>query len=373
MISDEFAFIHKYFAHLNPSFAAEAQKMGLKLGIGDDAALIRMAGTYAITTDTLIENVHFFTHFNPYLLGARTLEVNFSDLYAMGACPQFVTLSLNVPERYFDFDEFWTPYSEGLAECLERHHCALIGGNVTHTTQKTAPLTLSVTAIGKSLVEGKSLRRDQAEVGDFIVVTGYVGTNGLYVRSTYNNAIRNIDSDLRRIFEQQAFAYDERMRDFVTILLQYSNCGIDVSDGLLGDLSHILVQSNSAAVLDYESLPLNPLAQSLLEDFRMSSKSLLKFALSGGGDYNLIFTVNPRKYESLQQELKANEQLRGFKVTKIGEITEWTDDSALMRGGREYSNELSTDGGRIMIVNHEGVPVSLHLGTGSYNHFINQR
>ena len=100
MPTDEFSFINQYFAKLNPSFNSKAQQNGLLLGIGDDAALIKMDGTYAITTDTLIENVHFFTNFNPYLLGQRTLDVNFSDLYAMGAQPQFVTLSLDIPDRY---------------------------------------------------------------------------------------------------------------------------------------------------------------------------------------------------------------------------------------------------------------------------------
>lgn len=369
MVSDEFAFIHQYFAHLNPSFGKEARKMGLELGIGDDAALVRMDGTYAITTDTLIENVHFFSHFNPHLLGARSLDVNFSDLYAMGAEPQFVTLSLNIPVRYFDFDTFWSAYSDGFAECLERHHCALIGGNVTHTSNKAAPLAISVTAFGKSLVDGKSLRRDKAKVGDLVVVTGYVGTNGLYVKTTYNRSIRNLDSDLRQRFEQQAFAYDERMRDFVALLVQYCDCGIDVSDGLLGDLSHILVQSNCGAIIDYESLPLEPLSQSLLEDFKMSPKSLLKMALSGGGDYNLLFTLSPKKYRALTKAMKDIPELQGFKITQIGEITEWGDDD----GYADYDNDLATDGGRITIVNHQGEPVSLRLGTGSYNHFINKR
>lgn len=369
MISDEFAFIHQYFAHLNPSFNEEAKRMGLELGIGDDAALVHMDGTYAITTDTLIESVHFFTHLNPKILGARALEVNFSDLYAMGAKPQFVTLSLNIPERFLDYDEFWSSFAEGFEQCLERHHCALIGGNVSHSSKRPAPLSITVTAFGKSFTEGKNMRRSNAKVGDLVVITGSVCLNSLYVKTTYNNSIRNIDTDARRSFEQQAFAYDARIHDFVELLVQHCDCAIDVSDGLLGDLSHILVQSNCGSKIDYESLPIDPLAESLMEVFRISDKSMLKLAVGGGGDYNLLFCVSPKEYRALTRALKKHPDLKDFKLTPIGEITalpeEDSEDSAYFG-----DNELATDSGRISIVNHKGEPVPFRLGAGSYNHFI---
>lgn len=363
MPTDEFSFINQYFAKLNPSFNSKAQQNGLLLGIGDDAALIKMDGTYAITTDTLIENVHFFTNFNPYLLGQRTLDVNFSDLYAMGAQPQFVTLSLDIPDRYIDFDEFWEPFAKGLESCLLAHQCTLIGGNVTRVSQKSAPLTISVTAFGKSYVEGKSLQRNKAQLGDLVVVTGSLGANGLYVKSMYNNAIRNLDSDAKRSFEEYAFNYDVRMGSFVKLLVNYAQCGIDVSDGLLGDLSHILMQSKVRALLNYESLPLDPLCKNLLEELRMSEKGLLKIALSAGGDYNLIFTISPENFEALKEQMAQISDLKGFRVTAIGEIAE-------AREVDSYDNDLATDGGLITIVNNKCQEVTLKLGTGSYNHFI---
>ena len=363
MPTDEFSFIEQYFSQLNPDLEHHATGKGLVLGIGDDAALVNMNGTYAITTDTLIENVHFFTNFNPFLLGNRTLDVNFSDLYAMGAQPQYVTLSLDIPDRYIDFDEFWEPFARGLQATLADHNCLLIGGNITHVSHKSAPLAISVTAFGKSYIEGKSLRRNQAKVGDLIVVTGNLGANGLYVKSMYNNAIRNLDSDAKKSFEEHAFNYDVRMGKFVSLLVKYSQCAIDVSDGLLGDISHILIQSKVRALLNYESLPLDPISKSLLSEFKMSQKALLKLALSSGGDYNLVFTISKENLASLESELKAQDELRGFRITTIGEITEAKDYD-------NFNSSLSTDGGLITIVNNKCQEVTLRLGTGSYNHFI---
>ncbi len=410
MPTDEFSFIEQYFSQLNPDLEHHATGKGLVLGIGDDAALVNMNGTYAITTDTLIENVHFFTNFNPFLLGNRTLDVNFSDLYAMGAQPQYVTLSLDIPDRYIDFDEFWEPFARGLQATLADHNCLLIGGNITHVSHKSAPLAISVTAFGKSYIEGKSLRRNQAKVGDLIVVTGNLGANGLYVKYMYNNAIRNLDSDAKKSFEEHAFNYDVRMGKFVSLLVKYSQCAIDVSDGLLGDISHILIQSKKSfeehafnydvrmgkfvsllvkysqcaidvsdgllgdishiliqskvrALLNYESLPLDPISKSLLSEFKMSQKALLKLALSSGGDYNLVFTISKENLASLESELKAQDELRGFRITTIGEITEAKDYD-------NFNSSLSTDGGLITIVNNKCQEVTLRLGTGSYNHFI---
>ena len=136
MVDDEFSFIHQYFARLQHAARPETSSAGVVLGIGDDAAILKLSGNYAITTDTLVENVHFFPNFNPHLLGARALEVNFSDVYAMGARPQYITLSLDISERYLDFDKFWQAFAQGVEECLARHNCLLIGGNVTRSNNR---------------------------------------------------------------------------------------------------------------------------------------------------------------------------------------------------------------------------------------------
>lgn len=363
MAKDEFSFIHQYFANLNPSFNREAKALGLELGVGDDCALLKLDGTYAITTDSLVEGTHFFSNCSPTILGARSLEVNFSDLYAMGALPQFVTLALEIPDRFVDYDRFWEGFSQGFEECLKRHKCALIGGNITHSTQRGAPLTINITAIGKLACEDKSLRRNQAQVGDLICVVGSLGFNGLFVKSTYNNQMRSFDSERMRQLEQYTYKYDERMREFVPLLVKYSSCGIDVSDGLLGDLSHILQQSKCKAILNYETLPIDPMAKAIAPEVSISDKSLLKLALTGGGDYNLVFTISPENKKLLDEELKALDHMKTFRITQIGEVIENPD--AIMG-----DNDLATNGGLIVLVDNNCQEVNLRLGQGSYNHFL---
>lgn len=363
---DEFSFIHRFFGNLNPEFEAEARRMGLVLGVGDDAALLNLDGSYAVTTDTLVENVHFFSNFSAAILGARSLEVNFSDLYAMGAVPQFVTLSLNIPERYMDFDVYWSSFSSSFSECLLAHGCSLIGGNICRTNARTAPLTISITAIGKCLDAQHVFKRNQAQVGDIVMCTGTLACNGLYVKATYNNVIRGLDLNVRQNFERHAFSYDPRMAKFVEMLLPYCKCAIDVSDGLLGDLSHILVQSKCAAQINYESLPIDPMAKALSSECRVSDKSLIRLALASGGDYNLLFTVAPEHKDKVLSLVKDNPEMRGFKVSAIGEITEPT----LEQQGELMDNELATSCGLITLVNNEGESVNLKLGAGSFNHFL---
>lgn len=363
---DEFSFIHRFFGKINPDLENDARNNGLVLGIGDDAALLNLNGPYAVTTDTLVENVHFFSNFNAKILGGRALDVNFSDLYAMGAVPKFATLSLNIPDRFMDFDVYWSGFSEGLAESLRNHHCTLIGGNICRTNARTAPLTITVTAIGKSLDPNRSFRRSAAKVGDIIMCTGTLAGNGLYVKATYNNVIRCLDLGVRQNFEHHAFSYDPRMAKFVEMLLPYCECAIDVSDGLLGDLSHILVQSKCAAQVNFESLPIDPLAKALSEDCRVSAKSLMRLALAGGGDYNLLFTISPENKAELEALMKNTPEMRGFKITAIGEIVEPT----LEQRDDLDENFLATSCGLITLVNQQGEPVNLKLGAGSFNHFI---
>lgn len=367
MVEDEFSFIQRFFGNINPEFEDQARAMGLELGVGDDAALLNLQGSYAVTTDTLIENVHFFPNFNAQRLGARALDVNFSDLYAMGAQPQFVTLSLNIPDRYMDFDEYWSAFSESFGECLLNHNCALIGGNICHINTRGAPLTISVTAIGKSMIDGLSFRRNAAQVGDVIVCTGTLACNGLYVKATYNNVVRGFDLESRRIFEYEAFGYDHRISTMVKLLLPYCKCAIDVSDGLLGDLSHILVQSQCAAKINYEALPINEFAREHCADCYVSEKSLLRMALAAGGDYNLLFTMSEENYEEFMTQVKACPELYGFPITKIGKVVEPTYDQMV----DIQSSFLGTCPGLITLVNNEGKVAKLKLGTGSFNHFLN--
>lgn len=375
MAIDEFSFIHKYFANLNASFDGQARANGLDVGIGDDAALLKLDGTYAVTTDSLIEGVHFFPNFNPYLLGSRALEVNFSDVYAMGAQPQFITLALEVPERYIGLDEFWAPFSKGIEDALKRHQCALIGGNITKYSIKDAPLSMNITAFGKQAQPGRRLLRSQARVGDSIMVTGSVGGNGVYVEAGYAKTLSKLPEDVFTAFEKTAYSYDERMHRFIEVMVKYCDCGIDVSDGLLGDLSHILKHSHCTATLNCDALPLVELDESIKTALGLTDAKLLKHALTSGGDYNLLFTVSPDKRDAMLAELSTIPELASFKVSEIGTITDpevLTGDAAgnsVTAPAQATENLLATDGSLIKLVDSKGNPYAVDIGNGSYNHF----
>lgn len=364
MALDEFNFIHQYFANLNPDLKARAAAKGVELGIGDDAAMVKVERSMAVTTDTMIEGVHFFSDMNPHILGARSLEVNFSDVYAMGAMPQFVTLSLIIPKRYRENDSFWQAYSNGFAQCLRRHDATLIGGNISSTSAENAPLTIVVTAFGQKCENGKVLRRDMAKAQDALYVTGVTGFNGLYVKAKYSKRIEKLSAKEAKAFEEQAHFYDARMAQFIEILSKYSTCAVDVSDGLLGDLSHILVNSKCRALVNAQSLPLCSRMHDFAHKMDISSDDLTKLALSAGGDYNILYTISKEQEQEFLNELAANDCIKGFINTKIGTITsaqpsDFTDDNA-----------LATNGSLITLVDNDGNISKFNDIEPSFNHFV---
>lgn len=372
MALDEFAFIHKYFANINPELKEMASRDGLLLGIGDDAAMVHVNAPMAVTTDTLIEGVHFFKDVNPYILGGRSLEVNFSDVYAMGSLPNFVTLSLIIPVRLRGDESFWSEYARGLGDTLRAHNATLIGGNISSTPNDSAPLTFIITAFGRKVENGQILRRDLGKAGDIVFVTGDVGTNGLYVKAKYAGDVNKLSSEELHEFERFAHFYNPDMKHFVKVLAKYSECAVDVSDGLLGDLSHILVNSNLKAELNYEALPLSFKALDYASKMGISHESMIKLALSGGGDYNILFTVSEAKKDAFLAELKATKELTSFRVTAIGKLLEnssYECSLCAVKSLDEACNDLATDSSRIKIVDSKGELSPYNLVEASFNHF----
>lgn len=347
MSCDEFAFIRDYFTDLNAELSVKAESSGLLLGTGDDAALLKMSGTYALTSDTMIEGVHFFKDCDPYLLGRRVLDVNFSDLYAMGALPAFVLLSLNVPADYMADSAFWKDFSSGFAHCLADHDCSLIGGNTCKAGQDHAPLSISITAVGRQAEDNRDLRRSAAKDQDLIVCTGFTGSNALYVDAVYSGKIALLSEEERKTAEKTACSYDKLMKDFVPRLVRYASCAIDVSDGFLGDLSHILVQSGCTAEVDASAMPLDPLMLSQAEKMGYDRAQMLDFALTGGGDYNLLFTLPEENFKQLAEECPV-------KLSVVGRVH---------KAALSAENFLATDCSRISV---NGVTAGM---MGSYNHF----
>lgn len=293
----EFDLIQKYFTRPAPS---------AELGVGDDAALLRVSDgkELAISTDMLVSGTHFFPNADPFQLGHKTLAVNLSDLAAMGAVPRWAMLSLSLST----VDEEWLRrFSAGFFALADDNGVELIGGDTTR-----GPLNLCVTIMGE-VPRGKALRRDGAQVGDDIWVSGKLGQAALGLANLqgkfkFYGEVR--DACLKALHQPQprvslGLALRGRFDDLTTGI---ANSAIDISDGLLADLGHILERSHVGAEIEIESLP--------IVDEGVEKELAQQCALTGGDDYELCFTAPESRRNVL---LALAEQLK-FPLTRIGGI-----------------------------------------------------
>lgn len=295
----EFDLIKRYFAVHAPQHPFN------RLGIGDDCALLNLPADYqlAVTTDTMVENVHFFPDADPYLLGHKLLAVNLSDLAAMGAEPFAVTLALTLPK----VDETWLrAFAGGFIDLARRYRVDLIGGDTT-----AGPLTLTVQAMG-AVPAGRALLRSSAKTGDLIFVTGQLGNAGLGLKIRQGFACAEPALPLR-CFNQPEPRVAEGMA-----LRQSAHACIDISDGLAADLGHILEQSRVGACLDWERLPLSDQVRRYLaetQDWQMP--------LTAGDDYELCFTVSAESVPQLPagcHYVGAIEAEPGLRLLRAGKV-----------------------------------------------------
>jgi len=263
------------------------------MGVGDDCALLRPdAGLdLAVTTDMLVEGRHFLPDAEPRALGHKALAVNLSDLAAMGAAPRWATLSLALPAA----DEAWLgAFSEGFFALAERHGVDLIGGDTT----RGPLLVISVTALGE-VPSGLALYRGGARPGDDIWVSGELGGAAL---ALVHPEIREAALRLHR--PEPRVELGERLRGL-------AHAAIDVSDGLAGDLQHILERSQVGAMVHYAHVPRSA-AFAKLDDQDLERDCVL----SGGDDYELLFTAARER----RAELEALSGELGIALTRIGAI-----------------------------------------------------
>ncbi|MEW5770885.1 MAG: thiamine-phosphate kinase [Pseudomonadota bacterium] len=291
-MSSEFELIARFFTRA----ARDAV-----LGVGDDAALLRpRAGAeLAVSTDMLVAGRHFLPDADPYLLGHKTLAVNLSDLAAMGAAPRWATLALALPEA----DEAWlSSFSQGLLDLADRFDVDLVGGDTTR-----GPLNLCVTVLGE-VPAGRALRRDAARPGDDIWVSGDLGGAALGLRERLGElalpAAEAAACHLRLDAPEPRIALGQA-------LLGVAHAAIDLSDGLLADLGHILARSGVGAELMFEQLPAHPAVSARL-DTALARRCLL----AGGDDYELCFTAPPER----SREVLAAGEAAGVKVSWVGRI-----------------------------------------------------
>ena len=292
-MASEFDLIARYFTRAAPA--------GL-LGVGDDCALFPVppGEQVATSTDLLLEGRHFFPDVDPKALGHKALAVNLSDLAAMGARPIGCVLGLALPR----LDEPWlAAFAEGFHALAAAHGCPLVGGD---TTRSAHDLAISVTVFG-AVPPGQALRRDGARSGDDIWVSGELGAADVAYRLLDGQYPANA---ALLAATRGALEWPEPQVGLGTALRGIANAAIDLSDGLVQDLGHILAASRVGARLRFADLPMAPALASL-------EAALLQRALLGGGDvYQLCFTAPPSRRDAVL----AAARTAGARVTRVGEI-----------------------------------------------------
>ncbi len=300
-MNSEFDIIKKYF-----TFADE--RTDVLIAGGDDCASVSVPKNkqLLITTDTLISDVHFPEETSPEDIAYKAIMVNLSDLAAMGATPAWLMLAISLPQ----VDEAWLQkFSASLSEILKRFNISLIGGDTTK-----GHLSITVQAMGLC-DENKIMRRDQAKTGDKVYVTGNLGDAALGLHALLNK----FDDEQLQPCITKLNRPEARVK-FAEELVSYSDCAIDVSDGLVADLGHITKASHCGVKVFLSQVPVSSAARYYFEKHHASviDWSML---LTRGDDYELCFTV------SENNELAVNDLAcqHDLKISCIGEITDGSE------------------------------------------------
>ena len=272
------------------------------LGVGDDCALLSPAAgmQLAVSCDMLVEGRHFLSTVDPFKLGHKALAVNLSDLAACGATPLAFTLALALP---FANEAWLEPFSRGLLALADAHGCELVGGDTAR-----GPLNICITVFGE-VPQGRALLRSGAQAGDDLYVSGTLGDARLALevfRGTLSVSAEAFDAARARLEQPTPrLALGKALRGI-------ANSAIDVSDGLLGDLGHILKESAVGARIATEGMAglIGAAGAALHVDQR------IEYVLTGGDDYELLFTASPARRDAVAAAALA----AGTPVTRIGQI-----------------------------------------------------
>lgn len=289
MIQLEFKIIEKFFTKNN----IKAYK-----GIGDDAALFKKDDNnlWAISTDTLNENVHFIRNTDPYKIGWKAMAVNVSDILAMGASPMFALLAISMPKPNNDWLK---QFSKGLFECCKEFNVELIGGDTSR-----GPLSINVTVLG-DVNKNSVLLRSNAKIEDDIWVTGDLGLAALGLK-----IIKKKIEAPTVITKKSIQALEKPKLNQFTIdkIKSFCNAAIDISDGFVADLSHILKASKVGASVHLKDIPINKWIKKTGQE---------NLALYGGDDYQTILTAS-KKMRSKIEKLIHKDNLH---LSRVGIIT----------------------------------------------------
>ncbi|GAB1255789.1 thiamine-phosphate kinase [Aurantivibrio plasticivorans] len=315
MAISEFDLINKYFKK-------DLGGYGVALGIGDDCALLNvpMGKTLATSMDTLVGGNHFPKNADPELIAERAMRVNLSDLAAMGAEPMWYTLGLTMPSA----DEYWLDgFTRGLFRAGQEFNCALVGGDTTR-----GPLSLTIQVMG-AVELNSALQRSGARVGDRIYVTGTLGDGAAGVAVIKQEL--QVGKSAFNYFMGHYYRPTPRLKEGV-MLRDLASAAVDISDGLMAELGHICTASGVGAEIRWEDVPVSEALNKLATE-----EQVVKWALTGGDDYELCFTVPENNVRQLEHLIAMNK----IDATEVGVIT----------GGRDV---LCKNQGRVMSVSQSG-------------------
>ncbi|MDP4228000.1 MAG: thiamine-phosphate kinase, partial [Bacteroidota bacterium] len=303
--------------------------------IGDDCAIIPANDheDWLITTDLLMEDVHFLRNaISPGQLGYKSLAVNLSDIASMGGTPVGSFLSMAIPE---DIEvEYLDEFMKGYHQLSEAYHMPLLGGD---TTRSMKHLAINICAIGKC-AKGKARKRNMAQTGDAICVTGYLGDSAGGLQVLLNKLTSSANHDYLLLRHHLP---EPRLKEGLLLAGDPAvHAMMDISDGIASDLKHILKASGVSAKIQTELLPLS---RQLIQTAKEQDWNALELAVGGGEDYELLFTVEENKFDSLNKKFQ-NEL--GKPIIKIGQILPGNPEILWFEGDKE-----------------------IHLSRSGFNHF----
>lgn len=297
MATNEFDLIARYFEH------QAVKRKDVPLAIGDDCALLEvpLGSQLAVSTDSLVAGTHFLPEADPALVAHKALASNLSDLAAMGATPAWVSLALTLPEP----DETWlAKFCEGFFALAEYYNVQLVGGDTTK-----GPLSITLTVHG-FVPHGKALTRSGARSGDWVYVTGTLGDSAAGLALLLGQKQLDDPTLAAALLDRHYLAQPRILAG--QALRGIASAALDISDGLVSDLGHILKRSDVAAVLEVDKLPLSP----ELIQFESDMDRAQQLALSSGEEYELCFTVPELNRGAVDTALAHC----GVKATCIGQL-----------------------------------------------------
>lgn len=280
------------------------------VGPGDDCAVLDYNGRYLVwTTDMLVEEDHFSLKWHtPFQVGMKLVECNVSDIVSMGGIPRYAVVSMSIKSD--TTVEFVEELYRGIYESAERHGVLIVGGDTTHGTE----YVFNVSMIGE--VEKGLLRlRSGAKVGDLICVTGHLGSSTAGLRLLQAG---------KEGFVKDHLEPKSRSADEVGMIAKYANAMIDVSDGLASEVRHICQVSRVGAVIEQEKIPIG---DTTVDAANLLSLDAYGFALYGGEDFELVFTIPQERIEELKKEFSD--------FTVVGKVLEQKEGVSLIKKGKE--------------------------------------